>query len=117
MVRKYRVVCKSCAHIMGVFDKPDIECPLVCDECGEHRIAVEGFESTETEQLDFEILLTNKRTNASKRCGFFISKEVVEKNKKNLNKMRVLMATEIASAISMIVKPDALLVDLLKGVE
>ena len=114
MVRKYRVVCKACNHVMGVFDKPDIECPLVCDECGEHKVAVEGFDSTEVEQLTFDVLITNTKTNASKRCGFFISKEVVEKNRKNLNKMRAILAEELASSIHMIVSSDVLLVELLK---
>ena len=114
---KYKIICRNCLKKFGETDKPDAELPTKCDECNGTQIAMVENRTTEAEQLDFDILIVNKRTNVSKRCGFFISKEVVEKNKKNLNKMRAIMATEIASAISMIVKPDALLVDLLKGVE
>ena len=114
MVRKYRVVCKACNHNMGEFDKPDVECPTVCDECGEHRVAVEGFESNEVESLTFDVLLTKTRTNVSKRYIFIVPKEKVEKNKKNLNKMRAILAEELATSIHMIVSSDALLVELIK---
>ena len=114
MEEKYRVVCKACNHVLGIFDTPDVEYPDKCDKCGEVRVGVERFVSDEIEDLNFDILITNKKTNVSKRCGFIIPKKKIEKNRKNLNKMKALMATEIAEAISMIVTPDVLFVELIK---
>ena len=111
---KYKVICKSCLAEFGSFDTPNVEMPSKCDKCGSTKIATVEDKTEEVESLTFDILLVNTRTNVSKRCGFIIPKETVEKNKKNLNKMRAILATEIANSLHMIVGSDGLLVDLLK---
>lgn len=115
MTDKYRVVCRECLKLFGIFDTPKVEMPSVCDDCGSQQIATERFSTEgEIEQLDFDVLIVNKKTNVSKRCGFFISKEKVEKDGKDLNKMRKLLATEIATSLHTVIKSDTLIVDLLK---
>ncbi len=115
MVEKYKVVCLLCNHVMGIFDKPDIEVPIKCDKCDGRKISTVKFTPNEVEQMDFDIVIYNKRTGNSKTCGFFISKENMIKSKKDLNKMRRLIATEMATALHTIISSDVLLVDLLGG--
>lgn len=117
MAKKYRVACKSCNKKWGSFDTPDIEVPLSCDECGGRNIGVEAFDSGGVEQLDFDLVLSNRKTGVSKTSSFFIPREKVEESHKNLNKMRELMATAIAENLHTIIAPDVLLVDLIGEVK
>ena len=114
---KYRVVCQNCQKLFGTFDKPDIEMPTKCDACGGGKIATEKVTAAEIEQLDIDVVIFNKRTGVSKTCGFFIPKEKLEKNHKNLNKMRAIFAEELATAIHTVIVSDALLVDLIGDVK
>ena len=111
---KYKVICRGCLAEFGLFDTPNIEMPAKCDKCGSSQIATVEDRSRTIEQLDFDVVIANKRTGASKTCGFFISKEAVENNRKNLNKMRKILASEIAMSLHTIIQSDALLVELLK---
>ena len=116
MVNKYRVVCKSCNHEMGVFKTAKIEMPPKCDVCGSTKIATIPYvPKDEVQQLNFDIVIFNKKTGVSKTTGFFVSQDTMKKHGKNLVEMKKILATEMAKAIHNVVKSDALLVDLLKG--
>ncbi len=118
MKEKFRVECTQCRKVFGVFDTSKVEMPDVCDECGSRKITTTRFTpQKEAEQMDFDIVIFNKKTGTSKTTGLFIDKTTMEKFKKtkNLQVIREKLATEMAKSIYNVLKKDSLLVDLIGG--
>ena len=113
---KYKVVCKECNKTFSVHEKGEaIVMPSKCPDCGSSKMGTVEDISIDVKEMVFDISICNKKTGMIKRTSFVISKSLLEKQGKDLNKMREAVATEMAKSIHQIVSSNKLLSDLLEG--
>ena len=115
MVEKYKIVCVGCNAQLGLAESSRVEMPKECKECGGKRIGMSPYEPKEYVDLVFDLVIFNKVSGESKNCGFLVNKKTLKESAHDLNKMREVLALEMAGAVRKIISNDQLLVELLDG--
>ena len=111
---KYKIICKACNSIFGYTENPaTANMPTKCPNCDMERMAIEIVAGDIVSSLEFDLLITNKRTGASKRDGSIISiDEMTGKTDKEISN---LFLHKMAESLGRVLNKPGNIVEILKN--
>lgn len=103
MGEKLKDLCKACNTILGDAD-PQKPMPTKCPNCGKERMAREIVFTEETNDVEYDLFITNKRTAVAQHFGFVLRAETLVG--KTERQKRIELVAQSAEALRSLLSPE-----------